>query len=320
MEDITERRQAEKALRESEQRFRSLAEDISDWIWEMDARGRFTYCNPRAAEITGFPLEELIGSTPAFLMGADEPGTEHFKAIATGTPVRQKEVTFDHRDGHPLTLEISGVPIMGPEGAPTGFRGVARDITERRQAEEERRRLEAQVQQAQKLESLGVLAGGIAHDFNNLLMGILGNADLALTGPARLCRGLRKRAGDHGRRPSAPRTSPSRCWPTRARAASSVEPRGSRTRWSRELHAPAGVVDLQEGRSSASTSRPDLPSDRGRRHPDPPGDHEPGLTNASEALGDEHGRHHHQHTGAGLRSDLPGPQPLWTPACPRDGT
>jgi two-component system cell cycle sensor histidine kinase/response regulator CckA len=180
MEDITERKQAERALRESEQRYRSLAEDISDWIWEMDAQGRFTYCNPRATEITGYPLEELMGRTPAFLKGEAELEERHFRAIAAGASMRQGEVTFDHRDGHPLVLEVSGVPVMGPSGTVVGFRGVARDVTERREAEAERRLLESQVQQAQKLESLGILAGGIAHDFNNLLVGILGNADLAL--------------------------------------------------------------------------------------------------------------------------------------------
>ena len=180
MEDITERKQAERALRQSEQRFRGLAEDVSDWIWEMDTHGRFTYCNPRAAEITGYPLEELIGSTPAFLKGMADLEERHLRAVSGGMPIRQGEVTFNHRDGHPLVVEISGVPVFGPEGQVSGFRGVARDITERRQAEEVRRRLEAQVQQAQKLESLGILAGGIAHDFNNLLVGILGNTDLAL--------------------------------------------------------------------------------------------------------------------------------------------
>ena len=85
-----------------------------------------------------------------------------------------------HRDGRLVTMESSAVPIVDRLGAFRGYRGIDRDITERKRAEEERRHLEARIQHAQKLESLGVLAGGIAHDFNNLLVGILGNAELAL--------------------------------------------------------------------------------------------------------------------------------------------
>jgi two-component system, cell cycle sensor histidine kinase and response regulator CckA len=180
MEDITERRRAEEALRASEQRFRSLAEESSDWIWEMDAAGRFTYCNPRAGEITGYRPEEMLGKTADFVMSEGDPAVEHHRAIASGGGVRQQEIALRHRDGRHIILEISGVPFTGRDGELLGFRGVARDITSRRVQEEQRRRLEAQVQEAQKLESLGVLAGGIAHDFNNLLVGILGNADLAL--------------------------------------------------------------------------------------------------------------------------------------------
>jgi signal transduction histidine kinase len=93
-------------------------------------------------------------------------------------------VTYEHQivlpEGAVRWQEWTGRVLFGEGGDPAEFQSLGRDVTERKLAEEEQRRLEAQLQHAQKLESLGVLAGGIAHDFNNLLMGVLGNADLGL--------------------------------------------------------------------------------------------------------------------------------------------
>jgi signal transduction histidine kinase len=83
-------------------------------------------------------------------------------------------------DGTKYPIRIRAFPLPGTDGQPAGFIEVVENITRQKQAEAEQRRLEAQIQHTQKLESLGVLAGGIAHDFNNLLMGILGNAELAM--------------------------------------------------------------------------------------------------------------------------------------------
>jgi len=91
------------------------------------------------------------------------------------------EKEYIRKTGEIIPVEMRTYLLRGEEGQPSGFWATIRDLSERRRVEEERRRLEAQMLQAQKLESLGVLAGGIAHDFNNLLMGILGNTDLALS-------------------------------------------------------------------------------------------------------------------------------------------
>jgi len=113
-------------------------------------------------------------------MGSGETGVRH----------RELELTAMHKDGHTLPVELSTVAWRAADGV--YVTGILRDLTRRKRAEEERRKLDEKVQQVQKMESLGVLAGGIAHDFNNLLVSILGNADLALMdlpreSPAREC-------------------------------------------------------------------------------------------------------------------------------------
>ena len=98
----------------------------------------------------------------------------------TGEPVNVAEYEAIQKNGRHVPLELSVSLITGSENEPIGFRGVLRDVSERKRTEDERRKLETQLQQAQKMESIGTLAGGIAHDFNNILMGIQGNASLML--------------------------------------------------------------------------------------------------------------------------------------------
>ena len=181
--DITERKRADDALRASEQRFRDVVLSSSDWIWEVDAEGRYTFTSGRLEAVLGYKPEELLGKTPFDLMPEEE--VERIREVFTQLAARKDKITDlvnwnVHKDGHLVCLLTNGVPMLDDDGSLLGYRGVDKDITERKRAEEERRKFEAQIQHAQKLESLGVLAGGIAHDFNNLLAGILGNADLAL--------------------------------------------------------------------------------------------------------------------------------------------
>jgi signal transduction histidine kinase len=96
----------------------------------------------------------------------------------TGEPIRVTDYDAIGKTGESIALELTASLLRNSSGAPIGFRGVLRDVTERKEAEAQNRKLEIQVQQAQKMESIGTLAGGIAHDFNNILMGIQGNASL----------------------------------------------------------------------------------------------------------------------------------------------
>jgi two-component system cell cycle sensor histidine kinase/response regulator CckA len=182
--DLTAQKAAEEQLKRSRERYRDLVETIEDWIWEVDAAGRYTYVSPRVTDILGYRPDELLGKKPFHLMPPKEAETVSRvfnNLVSAKRRIVGLENVNTHKDGHEVVLETSGVPFLDAHGKLLGYRGVDRDVTERKRAEEERRRLEAQLHHAQKLESLGVLAGGIAHDFNNILVAILGNADLALS-------------------------------------------------------------------------------------------------------------------------------------------
>ncbi len=181
--DITERKQAEVALRESETKFRDLVETSSDWIWAVDAAGRQIYTNGKVRDILGHEPEETIGKPIGGYIHAED--YERIKILFTESAAAKRGwvgiiLRWRHRDGNYRWCESNAVPVLDPEGKVIGFRGVDRDITERKHAETERLDLERRLLHAQKLESLGILAGGIAHDFNNLLMAILGNLDIGL--------------------------------------------------------------------------------------------------------------------------------------------
>ena len=178
------RTRTEEALRESEQRFRLLAENLPGVIYLCrDAERRETvYLNGEVAQLTGHPKEEFLGGR---LNLADLIHPEDLGRVLADTKTalaRRQAFRIVYRIRHAQAdwrwIEEAGDGIFRDDNV-AFIEGFLSDITERRRAEEERRKLEAQVQHAQKLESLGVLAGGIAHDFNNLLVGILGNASLA---------------------------------------------------------------------------------------------------------------------------------------------
>jgi PAS domain S-box-containing protein len=169
------------ALAESARRLHAILDNIPDLAWVKDREGRYVAVNSALAGHLGRPPEAIVGETDATLFDHEEARrhADQERSAIAGSRASRIEVVSRAADGRDVALETILTPILDESGAVAGTTGVARDITERRQAEEQRRRLEAQVQHAQKLESLGVLAGGIAHDFNNLLMGILGNANLA---------------------------------------------------------------------------------------------------------------------------------------------
>jgi PAS domain S-box-containing protein len=174
-QEIAERQRAAEALQSSEKRFRDLIEATSDWVWEIDSKGIFTYASPQVRRILGYEPEEVLAKTIFDFMPpkeAERIGAIFEEIVATRKPFSYLENMNQHKDGSMVVLESSGVPFFDTSGAFRGYRGIDRDITDRKRAEEE-------LQKAQKLESIGLLAGGIAHDFNNILMAIQGNIELA---------------------------------------------------------------------------------------------------------------------------------------------
>lgn len=136
-----ERNAAEKALRESEAKFRALVESTSDWIWEINAQNVYTYSSPQVYVLLGYRVEEVIGKTPFDLMPPDEAEhvRERFNAIAAERrSFHLLENANLHKDGRMIFLETSGAPMFDAMGGFTGYRGIDRDITERKETERER--------------------------------------------------------------------------------------------------------------------------------------------------------------------------------------
>lgn len=172
--DVTQQKETELALREQEKRFETLASRSTDWIWEFDEDGIFTYSSPRIKELLGYEPEEIVGKSAFDLIPADEVARvrAEFKSLKEARASFSSLTNINqHKDGHLISLESSGVPIIDEDGIFRGYRGIDRDISERRN-------LEAQLRHMQKMEAMGTLAGGIAHDFNNILAVLLGYAEM----------------------------------------------------------------------------------------------------------------------------------------------
>ncbi|HET7831490.1 MAG TPA: HD domain-containing phosphohydrolase [Gallionella sp.] len=141
---IRARKAAEQALRESEAKFRTLVEATSDWIWEVDERGFYTYSSPQVYDVLGYAAEEIIGRSPLDFMPPEEAARvrDIFNAyISERKPFRLLENANVRKDGRVVCLETGAVPIFDGQGVFRGYRGIDRDITERKMAEKELQRL-----------------------------------------------------------------------------------------------------------------------------------------------------------------------------------
>ena len=180
--EIAERKRAEESLRESEEKYRNILESMEEGYYEVDLAGNFTFFNDALCKIRGYTRDELMGMNNREYMDA-ETAKKAYKAYnevyRTGRCIKGYQWKTTRKDGTEGYVEVSVALIKDLKGKSIGFRGIVRDINERKQAEKEKARLEAQLQQSQKMEAVGTLAGGIAHDFNNILAIILGNAELA---------------------------------------------------------------------------------------------------------------------------------------------
>ncbi|HDH97226.1 MAG TPA: PAS domain S-box protein, partial [Proteobacteria bacterium] len=170
VQDITEHKHAEKALRESEKRYRQLVESFDVIIYKVGKDGRFTYVNSAAEHVSGYSKDEIIGKHYTELIRPDfKEKVISFYKDQCDKKVHSTYFEFPiiRKDGREVWIG-QNVQAIVEDGQLVGFQAVAQDITGRKE-----------LIRIEKLESLGMLAGGIAHDFNNLLMGIMGNISLA---------------------------------------------------------------------------------------------------------------------------------------------
>ena len=145
---LEERKRNEQALRLSEEKFRSLVEQTNDWIWEIDANAAFTYVSPQTQKIVGYEPAELIGKTTFDLMSVTE--AQRFllvigEFLSKKAPFINLEKTLIHKNGNLVVLETSGSPVFDDQGVLLGYRGIARDVTERKQSEQALRRTEERI-------------------------------------------------------------------------------------------------------------------------------------------------------------------------------
>ena len=190
LEEIVRERTME--LRESEERYRLLAENARDIISTWDMNLRFTYVSPSVTPLCGYSVEEIINrKLEKFITPASfEVAAQIIEEAMVLEKLEEKgfgrtwvmELEIICKDGSTVWTEIAAGFVFDKNGRAVEILGITRDITERKRAEEEKTKLQAQFQHAQKMESIGTLAGGIAHDFNNLLMGIQGYVSLMLMG------------------------------------------------------------------------------------------------------------------------------------------
>jgi PAS domain S-box-containing protein len=194
MTDITELKKTEDALRESLQEYQSLAnklnqkqsllhaliDSIPDLIFYKDNTGVYLGCNKSFEVFAGRTEENLIGLTDLDIFPREV--AEFFREMdqqkMSHRSTRRNEEWVDYPDGRHIMLETIKTPYYDRDGKVLGLIGISRDITEQKWADAERKKLETQLHQAQKMEAIGQLAGGIAHDFNNILTAIIGYSEI----------------------------------------------------------------------------------------------------------------------------------------------
>jgi PAS domain S-box-containing protein len=181
--DITERKQAEEALRASEEKYRGILQNIEEGYYEVDLAGNFSFFNDSLVKNLGYLREELLGMNNRQYMNSETSKLvfETFNEVyRTGKPKTAFEWELIGNEGVKRFVECSVSLMRNEKGEPKGFYGTARDITERKQAEEQLRQHEQQMMQVSKMVALGTLVSGVAHEINNPNNFIMLNTPLLL--------------------------------------------------------------------------------------------------------------------------------------------
>ncbi|MBU2552575.1 MAG: cache domain-containing protein [Proteobacteria bacterium] len=176
--DITEGKEAEKALQDSERKYRELVENIDEVIITVDSEGRIEYVSPTCLDLFGYPPEELVGRSFLDYIHSEDLSRiqQEFRLTLEGQGFPSEYRAID-KSGQARWVRTSSKVVVSEDGR-LGIHAVLTDVTDRREMEEEKDRLRDQLQRSQKMEAIGTLAGGIAHDFNNILGAIIGNIEL----------------------------------------------------------------------------------------------------------------------------------------------
>jgi len=169
--DIAERKKAEDTLRESEERFRQIAESAKELIWEVNCEGLYTYASNAVEEMLGYKPEDIVGKKHYYDFFPPDKREQMKREVLDSFAIKKTFIKYANlnvnKNGRLILLETSGLPILDGRGDLVGYRGVDVDVTEQR-------KLEDQLRHSQKMEAIGTLASGIAHDFNNILNVIMG--------------------------------------------------------------------------------------------------------------------------------------------------
>ncbi len=183
--DVTESKRTDEALSQSEEKYRTILHEMDEGYYEVDLAGNYTFFNDVISTRLGYAKKELTGMSYKVYTPEEEIGAVfkvYNSVYRSGQPRRWFPVTNVTKSGTKIFVENSILPIRNSEGQIIGFRGISRDVTERKQMEEERQQLEQRAQFASRLASVGEMASGIAHEINNPLTGVIGYAQLLLQG------------------------------------------------------------------------------------------------------------------------------------------